>query len=902
MAISRKNLSTSRSEYVKTYENIKGVDFSADCIRDDGRLPYMENLYRDYDAESDYIIESIPGYRRIFSLGEKIYAMYHQKVSEGESYVVCHAGDKIFRFSTDERDSGEALSPIGNLKRARSVGFSYGKDLFLLDGEKITVVSGEGTVGTIGVGESVQPYIPTTFINGEEHEQLNLLTDTFKEVYVPHSISEIAYGTPSLKYAITDEDRKLCEVIGIDGICPFEVHIPATVMLGDDLYTVYGIGANAFLGATRMNTLITYGTLCVIGENAFKGCTGLVRAVIAPNVKEIRDHAFEGCELLTKIYIGRNIERISENAFKGTAKLTDVYYELSESDFSLVEGAAQFKENITYFEKYDEVKIEIALRTPTRQVKSVTVDGTPYSYALSENGEGDVSVVMKVDSSADVIGRRIEIVGTISTDRYILSSHGCDARRFCPQKSEGELINKCTRAALFDGRIFLAGNPDAPNTVFFSSVGKGENGGLYFGAYDYINDGVGRHGVISLLAAQDTLFVFKSADDGDGGIFYHSFKSTGDTVRPTSYPISYAHSGVLSLGASTVFYDDPIFVSEIGICGFDKNGGTVGRDVVCRSHNVNPRLLCENLGDLRLTVWKGYLVAAVGTHIYLADSRQIFRHRTGGREYEWFFLNDIGDATESERVYRYHSIKNGDSLAHPTPDERVSDVARVVSYHNPMSEIDPIYYAIEDGVRYNVYTTGERTALGFAKTSEVLGVGELLFVGCENGAVMLFNNDKRGKAPKRLTENDEAHDSVAYERQMGRRIHSDFYDFAGIAPRYVIKTGQDSCDIPYLSKNVTRGSVSVKAKCWGHSKIKCDIETDSSAIADKCGFAAYSFAFGDMHFDSLSFNTNDNVTAVSRSAPKGWTEMQFCIYSDTYRAPIGIYSISYRFKINGRIK
>ena len=61
MAITHKNLASSESEYVKTYKNIKGVDFSADCAVGDGRLPYMENLYRDYDAESDYIIESVPG-------------------------------------------------------------------------------------------------------------------------------------------------------------------------------------------------------------------------------------------------------------------------------------------------------------------------------------------------------------------------------------------------------------------------------------------------------------------------------------------------------------------------------------------------------------------------------------------------------------------------------------------------------------------------------------------------------------------------------------------------------------------------------------------------------------------------------------------------------------------------
>ena len=53
MAISHKNLAHSESEYVRTYNNIRGVDFSIVRADGDGRLPYMENMYRDYDAGGD---------------------------------------------------------------------------------------------------------------------------------------------------------------------------------------------------------------------------------------------------------------------------------------------------------------------------------------------------------------------------------------------------------------------------------------------------------------------------------------------------------------------------------------------------------------------------------------------------------------------------------------------------------------------------------------------------------------------------------------------------------------------------------------------------------------------------------------------------------------------------------
>ncbi len=904
MAISHKNLAHSESEYVRTYENIKGVDFSSDCALSDGRLPYMENLYRDYDAGSDYIIESVPGYRSIFSLGKRINAMHLQKISDDEEYIVVHAGDKLYRFSVKERDSGATLSPIATVKNTRSSGFSFENNLYVLDGEKITAVSKDGTVGEIAIGGFFSPYVPTTFINSREHEQLNLLTDTFKERYTPKSLGEIAHASDGLKYEITDGQKHICSVIGVDPAFSGELYIPSRVKIGDEVYSVEEISSGAFANNQSISVLITNDGLLSIGESAFYGCTALTRAVIASSVKTVKRAAFSSCDMLTTVYIGSGISEIGSEAFEKSSALKNIYYALGESDFANVDGSEGLADITHFYTRYDSIRIELYLHTPTVSVSSVTVNGTPFNFSVREDGERISSVIMDIDYRHSLIGSTIEIDAIAKSTEFAESENGEDVRR---NKSltldEGAIIKNCTRAAIFDGRIFLSGNPELPNTVFFSSKGRGgNNGGLYFGAYDYETDGVGGYGVISMMAAQDTLFVFKSADDGGGSIYYHTHKSTGNSVRPSSYPVSYAHSGVCALGASTVFYDDPIFVSDIGICGFDKNAGTVGRDVVCRSHNVNQRLLAEKLSEIRMTVWKGYLVCAVGPHIYLADSRQIFRHSTGGREYEWFFMNDVGYASEYSLVYYYHSIPSGIYGVHETPDKRIPTELRVVSSFDPSDMSNVIYYVIINKKRYRAYITGEREPIDFSATTEVISTGELLFVGCENGTVLVFNNDMRGKAPPRLTENDANFNTEDFEARMGRRLHSDFYDFAGIAPKYVIKTGWDDCDIPYLSKNTVSASLSIKCKCENYSCIKCEQETDRSEYPDLDGFAAHKMSFDDFHFDSLTFNTHDGVTVASKTAAKKWTEQQTTLYSHTYHAPIGIYSISYRFKINGRIK
>lgn len=904
MAISHKNLAKSESEYVRTYENIKGVDFSADCALSDGRVPYMENLYRDYDAGNDYILESVPGYRSIFLLGKTINAMHLQKISDDEEYIAVHAGTSLYRFSVKERDSGATLSPLATLKNTRSASFPFRSNLYVLDGDKIIAVSKDGAVGEIALGGAFSPYVPTTFVNSREYEQLNLLTDAFKEKYTPRSLGEIAHASEGLKYEITDAGKRICSVIGIDASFSGALYIPSSVTIAGEVYSVEHISAGAFANNPNITSLITNDGLLSIGESAFHGCTALTQAVIASSVKTIKRAAFSYCDMLTTVYIGSGIEEIGSDAFVNTSALNKVYFALGESDFADVLGSESLVGITAYYTRYTSIRAELALHTPASTVSSVTVNGTPVEFSLKEDGDKISSVIMDIDYRYSLVGAAIEINAIAKSNEFAESESGEDIRRSCGLAlEEGEIIKKCTKAAVFDGRIFLSGNPAFPNAVFFSSkCREGNSDKLYFGAYDYETNGVGGYGVTTMMAAQDTLFVFKGADDGGGSIYYHSKKSTGNSVRPVSYPVTYAHSGVCALGASTVFYDDPIFVSEIGICGFDKNAGTVGRDVVCRSHNVNKRLLAEKLSDIRMAVWKGYLVCAVGRHVYLADSRQIFRHSTGGREYEWFFMNDVGYADQSSLVYYYHSVKKGNYNVHETPDERIPTEMRVVSLFDPSNMNDIIYYVTQNKKRYRAYITGEREIVDFSETSEVISTGELLFVGCKNGAVLVFNNDMRGKAPARLIENDASFDTAAFEERMGRRLHSDFYDFDGIAPKYVLKTGWDNCDIPYLSKNTVSASTSIKCKGENYSIIKCDQETDRNEYVDTDGFAAHKISFDDFHFNSFTFNTHDSVTVVSRTAPKRWIEKQATLYSHTYRAPIGIYSISFRYKINGRIK
>ena len=65
---------------------MRGVDFSSGGENDHRyRFAYAENMYKDYESDGVGIVESIPGFRKISALGERIHAIYSQKDESSHS-------------------------------------------------------------------------------------------------------------------------------------------------------------------------------------------------------------------------------------------------------------------------------------------------------------------------------------------------------------------------------------------------------------------------------------------------------------------------------------------------------------------------------------------------------------------------------------------------------------------------------------------------------------------------------------------------------------------------------------------------------------------------------------------------------------------------------------------------
>ena len=92
---------------------------------------------------------------------------------------------------------------------------------------------------------------------------------------------------------------------------------------------------------------------------------------------------------------------------------------------------------------------------------------------------------------------------------------------------------------------------------------------------------------MAMLAAQETLAVFKSGDGADGGIFYCKRQKLYDRVRTVGYEVSYTHNGIYAAGDAIAFFDDLLFLSKKGLLGLDKSANGISRSIACRSLNVN---------------------------------------------------------------------------------------------------------------------------------------------------------------------------------------------------------------------------------------------------------------------------------------------------------------------------
>ena len=898
MAKLYKNLIYSTAEYTRCYSAFRGVELNASAsITNPARLAYAENLYKDYEADGADVLESIPGYRRLVNCGKSIHAIYYQRTGSGKDHVIIHAADSLMRYpiSGVEKGDGVLSSPIATSVGERGFGFTFGKFFYFIDGARILRIDDDGDCMEVK-DDSAAPYIPTTYVSGKRYMERNLLTDRFSEEYYLADPSAYSYSSEGLKYSITDADMRYCTVSGISEDATGALSIPAYVTISGSEYKVTRIGNYAFAYNKAITSVNIANGIRSIGINAFYKCTNITTVVFPESVTHIENGAFVDCVSLSRVYFGDGIVDIGAVTFGGCNAFKTVYYSLDTDSFKAIKNVGSLDgKTVIYDTRYEQVTLSLPLHEETDSVDGVSVNGASYAFELRELKDGSKAVLLSFKSLSDATGAKIKISARMKSEKYRFDASSDDSDGL----SGYEAICGCRIAEIFDGRIFFAGNPDLPNTVFYTEASAdSEDGSLYVGRYNYFNDGVGSYNVIGMLSVRDMLAVFKEGDDGSGSIFYHKKENTESDGASRIYPTAYVHSGICAKGPSASFLDDPVFITREGLYSLEQENINYQRSVVCKSHNVNFKLLKEDLTQASLCTWQGYLVIGINGTVYLADSRATFTHPTGAREYEWFLLKGIGTYQFDERVYIYSHDDSPIAIANV---KKAGEKAYSKGVYSEEVDGALYYYVEENGVKHSVLPTNERQGGVYSPATSFISHDKYLFFSTPSGDVCVFNNDKRGVAPDRLISSS-GFNAEEYAGAMGDRIHPDFYGFTDHAPIYALKTALDDCGIPHLTKSTVKGSLVIKSRAHLHESILCSTVTDNGSSSFSESFPSVNEGFDDFSFDTPIWNGARYTSTALAERDKKWIEKQIVLSSSKYLSPISIYSIAYRYNVKGKIK
>ena len=141
------------------YPDLRGMD-----LRGEGSLAYLENMYVDHDGSAD-AIESIPGYRSVVRMKEKIHSFCLIGVGETESLVI-HSGSRLYIGRTNVVDKDISLSEIARLKDSESSAITLGDICLITDDERMLSVDRHGNVREVNGDERITSCSCATLYDG----------------------------------------------------------------------------------------------------------------------------------------------------------------------------------------------------------------------------------------------------------------------------------------------------------------------------------------------------------------------------------------------------------------------------------------------------------------------------------------------------------------------------------------------------------------------------------------------------------------------------------------------------------------------------------------------------------------------------------------------------------------
>ncbi len=205
-------------------------------------------------------------------------------------------------------------------------------------------------------------------------------------------------------------------------------------------------------------------------------------------------------------------------------------------------------------------------------------------------------------------------------------------------------INRCQFAQMYGGRndtrVFFSGNPDEPNTDWYSGLYDP----TYFPDTGYTKIGADSSAIMGYAKQYDSLIVIKDGKYADAAMYLRTctFDESGEIMFPLQQ--GSAGDGCVSAASVAVFEDTPLYVSAQGLRAVVGTEVYEQRNIRSRSSYVDSRLTAQDLKSSCGCVHEGRYYLAVDGVCYVADLRQISTDASsfdGGAQFEWYYWDDI---------------------------------------------------------------------------------------------------------------------------------------------------------------------------------------------------------------------------------------------------------------------
>ena len=863
-----------KTEYTRSYSHLRGVAFDGDQTGSEhGRFGYLQNMYVNYEG-GGRDLESVPGYRMVYSFRQHINGILHQRLTPAREFLIVHAGTGLHRLEIRKLDSVTYTPSIATVQNSKSHGVAFDRDVYLFDGRDMVRIDPDGNATSYRDG-TLLPYTPTTYLDGKPLEKRNLLTHAFREVTRVNLGADLAYGTPELSFEVIDEKAGLCAVTGFKSEFSGPLYIPSRAEIDGKFYSVYEIADHAFAGCESITELHLSPGIYRIGIEAF-AASSLEKVYTSSTLTMIDVRAFADCASMSKFYLKRSVKFMGDGAFNGSS-IKYVDYDGTVNDLAAVIGGGTEGVFFYHGSSYDEAIIALPYYSDIDTVSSLKCGERALDFEIDKD-HGLLKIPL--GSYSEIDSSELVIEGMLRWVAYQL---------FPNYPSVHVALMDCTLSETFDGRIFLTGNPNLRNVIFYcAATAEGKIDPTYYTEDTILRDGEEGYPIVGISKTNTTLEIYKEGCDAVGGIFRHS--------REKGYPLTYIHPDISVISAAGVMGDDMLYLTKNGIESLDRATGSAYRKSRIRSTNVNSKLLLEQLSALSFAKWNGYLAVCAFGNIYLADSKDTYT-RDGGWEYEWYFMTGIEAHTDGRRIYRYASeTKEGFDLS-DTPDAEVTAMIKTYRDEDGVS----IYYTEENGKKYLVYRTEEYVGGASDPANKIYSVGERLFFTTPGGNLGIFNNDKLGVPPDFISEGVD-YDPEIYSEKMGRRLHPYFYSFDRYAPVCSVSTVFDDCGFSYLTKDTSPGTLTVTSGILPGGEIECSVLTDTGGYHESGKCTSDTVDFSEIDFFTLAFGPSDSFILQPNERQRNWIRKQITVRSDKFCSPFSIKSISHRFKIKGKIK